>query len=344
MSGQSVTREEVAKLIRQGERFAITCHRRPDGDALGSALGLAAILRALNKSATVFHTDPVPLSLQFLLQDESISGVPQAPEQFDATFVTDTAAEALLPTPFPPREVTGPLVILDHHLTAEPVGDLVLRDTEACSTGAVVWTLLPHLGLDEVPPGAAMPLYTSVVADTGGFRYPNTDAESLRMGAALLEAGADPWEVAYNLFEGWPAERVGLLTRTLDTMSRHFDGRVSVLRVSRETMAACSATDEMVDGLVDYGRRIRGVEVAVLFWEMPPAADGTPVTKISFRSRGQTDVSAVAKRFGGGGHRVAAAAEVRRAVATLEAEVLNELSSLFPISPSAVAPATPGKL
>ena len=338
MAGQSVSREEVAKLILDGDRFAITCHRRPDGDALGSALGLAAILRQLNKTAVVFHSDPVPLSLQFLLGEETLAPIPGPPDRFDATFVTDTAAEVLLPAPFPPRTVTGPLVILDHHLTAGPVGDLVLRDTEACSTGAVVWSLLPHLGLAAVPADAAMPLYTSVVADTGGFRYPNTDADSLRMGAALLEAGADPWEVAYNLFEGWPAERVGLLTRTLDTMTRHFDGAVAVLRVTRATMAATSATDEMVDGLVDYGRRVRGVEVAVLLWEMPTGPDGTPVTKVSFRSRGLNDVSAVAKGFGGGGHRVAAAAEVPQDLADLEQRVLEALSPLFAaVEPGAVA-------
>lgn len=320
MSQKSVTREEVSELILRGSRFAVTCHRRPDGDALGSALGLASILRALGKEAVVFHPDPIPLSLKFLVADRPLAAPPEEPERFDATFVTDTAAAALLPEPFPPKSVTGPIVILDHHFTATEVGDLVLRDTQACATGAVVWSLIGPLGLKAVPKDAATPLYTSVVADTGGFRYPNTDAAALRMGAELLDAGADPWEVAYNLFEGWPPERVGLIRDVLGTLKRSDDGRLSILRVTRDVMDASGATDELVDGLVDYGRRIRGVEIAVLLWELP-SRDGKPVAKVSLRSHGAMDVSAIAKEFGGGGHRVAAAAEVIMTLDELEAQV-----------------------
>jgi len=244
---------EAVELIRSGSRFLVTCHRRADGDALGSALGLAAVLRAAGKEAVVYHPEPVPRSLRFIPgADAVVDGLGDG-ERFDASFITDTAAAVLVPEPMPPREVRGPLVVVDHHAASEPFGDVVLCDTTAVATGEVVIRLMRELGVDVVPPEAATPLYASLVADTGGFRYPGTGPEVLRLGADLLEAGADPWEVAYNLFEGWPIQKVALLRRILDTFERHHDGRLAMLTVTRRMIADTGADDEMVEGLGLWG-------------------------------------------------------------------------------------------
>ena len=322
-----MSRDRVIGLIRDRKNFLVTCHRRPDGDALGSALGLAAILRALDKSVVVYHPEELPLSLQFLVEPDDVVRSLPASAAFDATFVTDTAAAVLLPDPFPSPDVTGTVVVIDHHVASSPVGDVVLRDVDACATGVVIWSLLDELGLSSPPAAAALPLYTSICADTGGFRYPNTDAKTLRMAAALLDAGADPWLAAYNLFEGWPEERVGLLREVLGGLTRHVDDKVAVLRVTRAMMHATGATDEMVDGLVNYGRRIRGVEIAVLLWERPSrkvAGKTIPVTKVSMRSKGDADVAEIAISLGGGGHRVAAAAEVDGTLDEIVTRVISE--------------------
>ncbi len=323
-------RKQVVELIRSYNSFCITCHRRPDGDALGSALGLAAILRALGKKVFVYHPDELPASLEFLVAEPIVvhSELPEG-ARFDATFVTDTAAEVLLPVPFPSPAIRGTVVVLDHHLASEDVGDVTLRDVDACATGEVVWSLLEPLGFDAVPKEAAAPLYASIVADTGGFRYPNTSAATLRMAADLLDAGAKPWVTAYNLFEGWPYERVGLLRDVLESLEREFDGQLALLTVDRGTLERNSATDSMVDGLVNYGRRVRGVEVAALLWERPPLPDGSPVTKVSLRSRGAVDVSAVALSLGGGGHRQAAAAEVSLALSDVRRQVVAEVGQVL---------------
>jgi bifunctional oligoribonuclease and PAP phosphatase NrnA len=300
--------EGAVALVRRGARFMVTGHRRPDADALGSALGFAEILRSLGKEAVVFVPEAVSDSLRFLPGLEGLASTLEEGLRFDATFVMDTAASDLLPKGFPPRDVSGPVVVVDHHAAHDAFGDVVVRDVSACATAQVVVDLAARLGVDDLPPGSAVPLYAALVADTGGFRYPGTRPETLRLGARLLEAGADAWVTAYHLFEDWTWPRMRLLQAVLDTIERSLDGRLATLRVTRAMLRDAEANDDMVEGLVNYGRMIRGVEIAALVWEQPPAEDGSPVTKISLRSRGGADVSAIASAFGGGGHRGAAGA------------------------------------
>ena len=150
-----VTQEAVAALVREGERFYVTCHRRPDADALGSALGFAAILRTLGKEAVVYSVDPPPRTMRYLSSlEEVLRTVPEG-EGWDACFVMDTAAAALAP-PFP-TALSGPVVVIDHHAAHDAFGELVLRENDACATAMVVVRLMRALGLEKVPPAAAPP-------------------------------------------------------------------------------------------------------------------------------------------------------------------------------------------
>jgi phosphoesterase RecJ-like protein len=300
------TRREILELVRDGSRFLVTCHLRPDADALGSALGWAAILRALGKEAVVYTADLPPRMLEFLWGEERIVHALPSGAPFDASFVMDAAAAPLVP-PLP-REICGPVVMIDHHAAHDDFGDFVLREEDACATGVLVLRLMRELGIDRVPAGAAKPLYAAIVADTGGFRYPGTSAETLRLGAELLDAGAEPWETAYNLFEGWEEERMKLLGAVLERMELVHDGQVALLVVTREMLDEVGADDEMVEGMVNYGRMLQGVEIAALLWEMP--SENGPLTKISLRSSGRADVAGIAKALRGGGHKAAAGANV----------------------------------
>ena len=308
--------ERVVDLVRAGERFLVMGHRRPDADAFGSALGWAAFLRAAGKHADVYVPDALAPSLEYLRDAAVVHATLPAEARYDAAFVMDTAARALLPTPLPPRDVRGPLVVVDHHAAHDDVGDVVVRDVGACATGEVVIALGRALGVEAIPADAARPLYAAIVADTGGFHYPTTSAHTLRLGAELLDAGADPWEAAYSLFEGWEPARLRLLSAVIDTLETHLDGRLAILRVTREMLSSLGADDDMVEGLVSYGRALRGVEVAALLWEWPRAggtsAGGTAAldTKVSLRSQGRADVSVIAVELGGGGHRGAVGAQV----------------------------------
>lgn len=305
--------ESAVSLVRSGQRFLVTCHRRPDADALGSALGFARMLRTVGKDATVYVPESLMATVQFLPKPGEIVNELAPDARFDATFCMDTAAASLLPAGLPERDVRGPLVIVDHHAAHDGVGDVIVRDTNACATGEIIVQFCDSFGITELTREIAEPLYAAIVADTGGFRYSMTKPGTLRVGARLLDAGVDPWETAYHLFEGWEPERLRLLGAVLETLETHCDGRVAVLRVTRAMLDEVKATDDMVEGMVNYGRMLQGSEVAALLWEIDVHdADGNVRrdVKVSLRARSTIDVSKIAGLLGGGGHRSAAGAQV----------------------------------
>ncbi|MBW2510291.1 MAG: DHH family phosphoesterase, partial [Deltaproteobacteria bacterium] len=253
--------DKAIEIVRGGQRFLVACHRRPDADSLGSALGLVRALRTIGKEATLFMPEAIPDSLQFLMDGErSIAKVPEG-IRYDATWIMDIAAKALIPPGFPPPEISGPVVVVDHHHAHDDIGDIVVRDTSAAATGEVVVRLIEELGLTSIPEGAATPIYAAIVSDTGGFRYATTRPATLRLGARLLEEGVDPWHVAYQLFERWETARLRLLSSIIATLDIAFGGQVAIMRVTREMLAICGANDDMVEGMVNYARRVEGVEV-----------------------------------------------------------------------------------
>lgn len=307
-----MNRARVVERLEASQRILCSCHRRPDADALGSALGLSRFLRSMGKDVKVYVPEPLSPTLEYLVEPDEIVGALAPGERFDLVIVTDTAAPSLLPKGLPSD---APLLVIDHHAAHEPFGDLVLRDVEATSTGEVVLGILDAMGLPEIPPKrVAEPLYAAVVADTGGFRYASTTAKTMRLGARLVEGGAEPWKTARNLFEEWPPERLRLLAAVIETLALELDGKLAILEVTREILARTGADDDMVEGLVNYGRMLRGVEVAALLWEFDvQEGDRTRRdVKISLRSQGTVDVSTIAVALGGGGHRAAAGTQLQK--------------------------------
>jgi phosphoesterase RecJ-like protein len=321
---------QAVQVIRAGQRFLLTCHVLPDADAVGSMVGLAEVLRSLGKEVVLYNRDPIPDMLSFLPGVEQIRQNIQPGQRFDATLITDTAARTLLPRTLPPRAQTGPRVILDHHVAHDDFGDIVVRDVEACATAIVVLELADALGARPLPAAAAEPLYAAIVADTGSFRYRGTTPATLRLAAELLEAGVDPWRVSQNIFEGWPMERMRLLGHAINAIETEYTGRVAILCVPISMMERAGANDRMVEGMVEYGRMIKGIEVSVMLWERRPRSDETDhgsasFSRLSLRSAGVVDVARIAAALGGGGHRAAAGAtlscDLRRARELVLAEV-----------------------
>lgn len=317
-----MSRARALEIVRQGQRFLVTCHRRPDADALGSALGWAAILRTLGKEATVFSVDPAPRTLRYLKELDEVVAAPRDDVRWDACFVMDAAAGALVPEM--PPSLAGPVVMFDHHAAHDDYGDVIVREPDACATGLLVIRMMHDLGIERIPPAAAKPLYAALVADTGGFRYNGTSPEAFRVAAELVEAGAEPWPTAYHLFEGFQPARLKLLGAVLEEMEILLDGRVALLPVTRALLERVGADDEMVEGLVNYGRSLEGVEVAALIWEL--SVGERLETKVSLRASGSVDVSRVAAALGGGGHVSAAGANLAEDLRTTRERVLARLA------------------
>lgn len=314
-----MSRADAVALIRNGKRFLLSCHMRPDGDAIGSMLGLDALLRSLGKETWMFNVDPVPPSLHFLPGISRIERAIPDGTKFDGFFITDTASRALLPKTLPPTSITGPVVMVDHHFAHDNFGDIVAREPDAVASAEVVMRLMKDLGVTEVPPDAAMPLYTALVADTGGFRYRGTDGDLLRIAAQLLDAGADAVAPPRNLFEVWSYDRMTLLQRALATLETHFNGRVAVVCVPAEMSRDTRTNEDDAEGLVNYPRMLTGVEVAALFFERQ---SDPPVIKVSIRANNDVDVSKIAVAMGGGGHRAAAGAAPVGSIADAKASFL----------------------
>ncbi len=314
---------QIADLMRNHHRFLICSHMNPDGDALGSSLGLALYLEGEGKEAVVFNQDPVPGLYEFLPSAERIRQSLDEREKFDATFLLDCATSRRVGKGLEGFHGRGVVVVIDHHPPVEVEEGIRWIRTDAAATAELLFGVMETYGV-KPSPDVATNLYAALMTDTGSFRFSNTTARSLTVAAGLLEAGADHGLLIDRLYESYPAERFRLLALALETLGFFSQGRVAVMHVTREMFAAVSAPDELTDGFVDIPRSVRGVDVAVLIREV---AGGEH--RVNLRSRGRVDVARVATRFGGGGHSNAAGCTVKGDGDKVRESVLAVLEEAF---------------
>ncbi|MCB9639493.1 MAG: bifunctional oligoribonuclease/PAP phosphatase NrnA [Myxococcales bacterium] len=313
---------QILSVIHQGQRFLIAAHRGPDGDAVGSVLGLYATLKELGKDVVPFNDGPYPERFDFLPNIEMVRSHIDPQEKFDVTILCDCGEISRAPDGFPSREQLGTFIVLDHHLTSGLEGDINLNDPSSPATGLVIFELAQRLGV-EITPAIAKSVYCALLSDTGGFRYQKTSPYALRAAAQLLEAGVDPWEISSGLFESNPIARQRLLALCLNTLDLRCGDQLAFLHVTEEMYQQSGGDEQMTDGFVNFGRGIKGVEVSAF---LRPQKDGW---KVSLRSRGRVNVSGVAANFGGGGHRQAAGTHLQGSLEEVKEAVLNSLLSQF---------------
>ncbi|MEP7008700.1 MAG: bifunctional oligoribonuclease/PAP phosphatase NrnA [Acidobacteriota bacterium] len=302
MSTTTKAPEELLRRIRQGNRFLLTSHVNPDGDAIGSALGLARILRKQGKSAVVWLRDatpsvylPLPGSERIHIGAEPPTGFP---EVFDAAIVLEcpsldrTGLEDQLPQ--------VDLINIDHHLGNQHYGTINWVDTSAPAVGELVYRLAQglHIQLDA---DTATCLYLTLVTDTGGFRFSNATPQAFEAAAALVREGAQPEQVSLWLNESQPLGSVRLLGEMLRTLELHAGGRIATVKLDPQMFERAGAGPGDAEGLIDTPRSIAGVEAVAL---LKTRDDGS--IKVSLRSRGEVDIEKIARQHGGGGHRNAA--------------------------------------
>lgn len=309
--------ERAAERIASAERILLTCHRGPDGDSVGSMVALASLLREREVRATLYSPDLVPRGLKWLPHTRTFVQKLKKDARYDLTVVVDTGDPKLLGNEFPPTEVTGDLVVLDHHASGVPFGDVFVCDPSAASVGVLVARIARHLGW-AISADAAQGLYVSLVSDTGSFRYSNTDGEALRLAADLVEeGGVDPWAISERTSERGTLGRYRLLAAALGTLELAGEGALAFMTITEEMVRAAKATWEDSEGMVNYARALRGVECGVL---ITPAKHGG--IRVSLRSKGRAiDAGAVAKQLGGGGHVGAAGCTIEGDLASARARV-----------------------
>lgn len=296
--------KKLDRLISNAETILVSTHKNPDGDAIGCLLGMGHILTQLGKRPVVYCPDGVPKTLQFLPGCEDVTGALEKDAKFDITISLDVADKDLRPQGFPDEESRGTLVVIDHHRRHDPSGDLIIR-YEASAVGEMLFELAREL-LWPMDADIAECLYTSIVADTGSFRYSSTTATTHTVTAELLAAGARPWVVATHLFESFTLKRQRLLGEVLGTLEVSEDGRLASLYSTPEMLQKVGAIKEDLDGMINLGRSIETVEIAAML-----RVESDDIVKVSFRSKGRIDVGHLAALFGGGGHRNASGCTLR---------------------------------
>jgi phosphoesterase RecJ-like protein len=326
-----VSKAEVLRKLRDEERFVLVTHEGPDGDAIGSLVGMHGILRSLGKDSVMYIAPrELPLPYEYAWMDlDGMVSTPPADAATRTLVFLDCGNVERNPVDVL-RAQARCIVNVDHHHDNTLFGDLNHVAPEASSTAELVWELMHDLGV-QPSPSVAEALYVGLVTDTGRFMYTNTGTRAHEMAAELVAAGVDVYETFRRLYEGMPEAKVALLGRALALVERYDEGRLTFVTLTLEDFEATGAQESYTEGIIDHIRAIEGTKVAALTRAIPPVDGGPPRAKVSLRATDrEVDVSAIARAGGGGGHRQAAGftteLDAEEIVAFLRAEIAAQLA------------------
>jgi len=337
---QTTDLEAVADTIRGHDRFVVATHENPDGDALGSMLATALALRSLGKDAVMYLGGDGPLPGEYGFLD--LTGLVRAvPADIDDRILlaVDCANERRIGESNELVEQALTVVDIDHHHDNSCFGDVNLIVADASSTAEIVRDVLRELEV-ELTPQIAEALYVALVTDTGRFQYSNTTPKALRLAAELVEAGADVHGIFRNVYETVQFAKLKLLARALERAQPFAGGAIVVSYLLRTDFDDVGAEEPYSEGIIDYLRQAEGAELVALIRE--PPTDNGPTHRISLRSsRDEVDVSAIAAKAGGGGHRQAAGFSSELPVEQIVEFVRHEFAAVM--AAQAGADAAPGR-
>jgi phosphoesterase RecJ-like protein len=322
--------EKAIELIAKSASVLITTHTRPDGDACGCMAALFEAMTALGKKVKLLLVSSLPEWYEFLFEEKvPVLGKDVSVEQltqgrfgdFDLIIIVDTNSLSQLPK-FDRylKHADKPVLVIDHHVTSDGLGDVELVEPDAAAAGLILHDFFKYANW-PLTEKIARALFVAIATDTGWFQFSNTDSRVLRSCAELIEAGANPTQLYHHLYENFSPQRFKLMIAMLNTLELHFDGRYATqyLRLRDFERSGASYTD--TENLINECQRISTVEVAALFVELK---DGR--IRCSLRSRGAVDVSQIAVKFGGGGHKNAAGAYLPAPLENARRLVLAEVS------------------
>ncbi len=313
-SAQADSMAAILKAIREGERFLVCSHSRPDGDAVGSTLAFGMMLEQLGKRADLVTADRIPAVYRRLPGAEAFRTVLRVHGRYDAAILLE--CDGVERTRLRGLEEFF-LINIDHHVTGREFARLNWIDHRAVSVGEMVYRLVQAAGA-RLTPEMATCLYTTVLTDTGGFCYGTVKESTFALARDLVAAGANPVAIAQEVYFSAPASKLLLLGAALRRLKR--EGRLAWLWVTNEDMVRSCATEEDCEGIVNVALGIAGVDVAVFLRELPEG-----LVRLSLRSAGEVSVAAIAARLGGGGHENAAGCTLDGPLPRALAEILAEL-------------------
>lgn len=312
--------DKVIKEINRGKKFLAVSHVSPEGDAIGSLLGITLALRSIGKDVTAYLEDPVPKMFDFLPGAETIVHTLDGAGAFDATFAVDCGQKERLGKGFIALKGPGSIINIDHHATNDRFGDVNVIEPDASAAGELVYDLIKAASINMTL-DIATNLYVAIHTDTGSFRYSSATADAFMKAGELVRIGVSPWEISRRIYENYPARKyvlLGMVLPTLDIINLDGGKSISILAVTLEMFRKAGAEKDLADGFVNYARGIEGVEVGMLLREI-----SANEYKVSMRSKGGVDVAEVTGYFGGGGHRNAAGCTLKGSLEDVKARIMG---------------------
>ncbi len=325
--------KKALELINKSETILITAHTRLDGDACGCMAAMDDVLTDLGKKTKLLLLSPPPEWYEFLFEHpHPVLGADVTLEQLmqgqfidpDLIMIIDTNSYSQLPE-FEKylKQTEKPVMVIDHHATADGIGDVELTEKDAAATGLIVLDFFKYAGF-RITEKIAEALFVAAATDTGWFQFNNTDSRIFNSCAELIDAGANPAQIYYNLYQNYSHQRFKLMAAMFNTLQLHLDGRFATQHILLSDFAQSGASHKDTENLIDECRRISSVETSALFVE---SKDGR--FRCSLRSRGAVDVGKIAQKFGGGGHKMAAGLYLPPPLENAKKTILHEMTRQF---------------
>lgn len=310
-------RDEIIAEIAKHETFCIVGHMRPDGDCIGSQVGLALALKALGKKVVCWNQDEVPSKLQFMVPANMVQK-PEAGQSFDCVIATDCAAIGRLGETGNCIDQRKVFINIDHHTGNTRYADLNWVNSRKPSTGELIFEMAQKAGW-PITSAIADCLYTAVSTDTGSFMYPTTTPETYHTAAALVEAGANLSKICSEVYQSYPLSRIRLMRMLFNNFKLTHDNQIAYFWLKKEHFTRSGASRADGEGLIDHLRDINPVLLAVVFEEIE---DG--IVRLSLRSKSKKIlVNKIAADFGGGGHHAAAGARITGKAMSVQRKVIR---------------------
>lgn len=314
---------KIKLAIKKFDKFLISSHINPEGDAIGSQVALVSLLKKLGKEVVILNESPVPHVLQFMKGTEHILKEIPHDFNFQAVIVLDCPDLSRIGRIKEYLDRAHVVINIDHHISNENFGKINWVSPEKSSAGEMVYELFTlfkiKINLDE-----AIALYVAIMTDTGSFKYTNTSSKTHRIAAELIDIGVKPYEIYGRIYETSTIHDTSLLGEALATLRLSDDGKIAWMWVTKEMLKKTKASLESTEGIINFGRSIEGVEVAILFRET--GTEGR--VKVSFRSKGKADVNKLAGFFNGGGHTTASGCNVSGEMGDVEKKVLEKAKEM----------------
>ncbi|MFC2172941.1 bifunctional oligoribonuclease/PAP phosphatase NrnA [Acidobacteriota bacterium] len=311
--------EQIKEIINTNERFLLVGHRSPDGDSICSQLALADMLETLGKSSTVAGIDPSPERFKFLPGIDRMIVTDRVPDDFQVAFLLECSDFNRTGIIDLNRFYT---VNIDHHLQNYLYADCNWVNPKACAVGEMIFDLTKAMDF-SITKDIAVNLYTSIITDTGNFKFSNTTGRTFEICAELVACGLSPGDIARELYENEPLEKFKLLARILRSIETDTTGEIAWFSLSKSEVAQGEKDGIDTDGFIDFTRSIRGVRVVIFLREVDDR-----LFKVSLRSKDDTNVAKLAQAFGGGGHYKASGCVIEGTQEEVLQKILDEIASL----------------